>query len=140
MLIACNNKKCMQHSDAKLNTTSMEVICAACNNPITNITESMKRALKSFGQTIKENAKKAFVMACKNCNANREVVMSNGGETVCKVCKGAIKVHTAMKQAIKEFGEKEEPVVAVTTLSDTTTAESPVKVKKPRQPKASVKQ
>ncbi len=108
MLIACNNKKCMQHSEAKLNTETMEVLCAVCNNPINNITEPMKRALKSTNQILKINNKKAFVMACLNCKADRIVVLNKVGNTVCKVCQEPVKVHSAMKQAIKEFGEKLE--------------------------------
>jgi hypothetical protein len=100
----------MQHSNAMLNTDTMEVICGTCNAPIGNISEPMKRALKSAGQILRTDIKKAFVMACRACNANREVVLSAKDETVCKICKGPIQVHAAMKQAIKEFGEKDTTV------------------------------
>lgn len=97
----------MQHTNALLNVDSMEVICAGCNNSISNISDSMKRALKSFGQILKNEVKRAFVMACRNCNANREVVLNNEDQTICKICKAPIAVHAAMKQAIKEFGQRD---------------------------------
>ena len=125
----------MQHSNALLNADTMEVICTACNSPVSNISDSMKRALKSFGQILKTDLKKAFVMACRQCNANREVVMNTKDETVCKICKGPIKVHAAMRQAIKEFGQKDieiaEPEVKAT--------EAVVEAPKPKTRKRKVK-
>ena len=125
----------MQHSNALLNVDTMEVICTTCNGSVNNISESMKRALKSFGQILKTDLKKAFVMACRQCNANREVVMNTKDETVCKICKGPIKVHAAMRQAIKEFGQKDieiaEPEVKAT--------EAVVEAPKPKTRKRKVK-
>lgn len=135
MLVACNNKGCMQHSNALLNVDTMEVICAGCNNPINNISDSMKRALKSFGQVLKNEVKKAFVMACRKCNANREVVLSEKGETICKVCKGPIQVHAAMKQAIKEFGQKDAPVVLEAETPVDETPKTPKRKSSKRKPK-----
>ncbi len=106
MLIACDNKGCMQQSNALLNVTTSEVICAECSKPIKSISEPMKRTLRSFGQIMRTEERKAFMMACKACNANREVILDNDSNTICKVCKQEIKVHAAMKQAIIEVGRK----------------------------------
>jgi hypothetical protein len=126
----------MQHSNALLNVDTMEVICTACNGPVNNISESMKRALKSFGQILKTDIKKAFVMACRKCNANREVVMNAKEETICKICKGPIRVHAAMKQAIKEFGQKD---VIEIVESEKATTEAVVEAPKPKTRKRKVK-
>ena len=106
MLISCDNKGCMQQTSALLNTKTLEVICGSCGKAIKSISEPMKRTLKSFGQILRTNEKKAFMMACKNCNANREVILNEKNETICRVCKDGIKVHAAMKQAIMEVGSK----------------------------------
>ena len=106
MLINCDNKGCMQSTNALLDVVSMKVICGNCGEPIKNISEPMKRTLKSFGQVLRNEEKKAFMMACKNCNANREIVLSQDNKTVCKVCNSEVKVHAAMKQAILEIGRK----------------------------------
>jgi ribosomal protein S27E len=112
MLLYCNNKGCNQSGEHKLNKETNEVICEHCGKPITNITEMMKRTLKSSGQVINTNNKKAFMMACSNCQANREVVWNESTNmTCCKVCGNEIKVHAAMKQALIEIyklNKKEE--------------------------------
>ena len=105
-LINCNNKGCLKASNALLNTKTMEVICTECGKAISNIAEPMKRMLKSFGQILRTDEKKAFMMACTACSANREVVLDKKNNTVCKVCGSAIKVHAAMKQAIMEISKK----------------------------------
>ena len=107
MLISCDNKGCMQSTNALLDTSNMTVVCANCGKVIKTVSEPMKRTLKSFGQILRTEEKKAFMMACKNCNANREVVLSQDSQTtVCKVCHSEVKVHAAMKQAIMEIGRK----------------------------------
>lgn len=103
MLITCNNKGCLKASNAVLNPQTLEVICLECDKPITNISEAMKRALKSFGQVIREE-RKAFLMACNNCKANREVVLNQDDETVCKICFELIHTAEAFKLAIEESG------------------------------------
>ena len=113
MLIACDNKGCMQSTNALLDVSSMKVMCSNYGEAIKNISEPMKRTLKSFGQVLRTEEKKAFMMACKNCNANREIVLSQDNKTVCKVCSSEVKVHAAMKQAILEIGRK------VSALEDT---------------------
>jgi hypothetical protein len=82
----------------------MEVMCAECRRPIRNISETMKRVLKSSGQIIRDEAVKAFTMGCKSCNANRQVVLNDKDDTVCSICGEVIGVHPAMKQAIVEAG------------------------------------
>lgn len=127
MLIACNNKGCLKTSEALLNPQTMEVICQECGRPITNVTESMRRTLKSFGQVVRED-KKAFMMACKNCKANREVVLNEKNETICGICNEPIKVHAAMKLAMEAAGTK---------IKKVNTGESRPKIKTTRKPKES---
>lgn len=95
----------MKGTDALLDVDTNEVICQECGKPITNISSVMKKTLKSMGQIVRNNVKKAFMMACKNCNANREVVLDSTNNTVCKVCGTEIKVHAAMKQAMVELSK-----------------------------------
>lgn len=134
MLIACDNKGCMQSSNALLNVKTLKVICGECGQAIKGVSEPMKRTLKSFGQILRDDERKAFMMACKNCNANREVVLDNDNNTVCRVCQGEIKVHAAMKQAIMEVGAKLSSLNKEDTDEATTEAvEAPATpVKKPR--------
>jgi ribosomal protein S27E len=109
MLIQCNAKGCNKSSDALLDTTANEVICQECGQPIANITESMKRALKGAGQIIRSALKKAWMFNCNNCKANREVVMDKSTNKVnCKVCGNELQVHAAMKQAMSEAGKIDE--------------------------------
>ena len=100
MLISCTNKGCLQATNALLNKETQEVLCEECGNPITGISESMRRTLLSFGQILRTESRKAFMMACRTCNANREVVVTSKNDTICGICKNPIAVHSAMKQAI----------------------------------------
>jgi hypothetical protein len=84
----------------------MEVICCECGKAISNISAIMKNTLKQLGQIIRSAAKKAFMMGCKQCQANREVILDpTTNNTICKVCKSEIKVHAAMKQAMIELAK-----------------------------------
>lgn len=96
----------MQTTNALLNRETQEVLCENCGKPIANVSESMRRTLLSFGQIVRSEARKAFMMACRSCNANREVVVTASNDTVCAVCKNPITVHSAMKQAILEAGRR----------------------------------
>jgi len=96
----------MQTTNALLDTNTLEVVCQDCGDNIANVAESMKRTLKSFGQIIRDNSRKAFMMACRNCNANREIVLDHDDNTVCSICHNAVNVHLAMKQAIMEIGHR----------------------------------
>ena len=77
-----------------------------CEQPIKNVSEPIKRVLKSVGQIVRNDKKKAFFMACLNCYANREVVLNDKDETICAVCHNPIIVHAAMKLAMQETGTK----------------------------------
>lgn len=110
MLITCNNKGCLKGSNALLDTKTNEVMCQECNRPITNISDAMKRSLKSFGQIVRTSAKKAFMVHCRKCNANREIVLNKNNATVCKDCHSAVVVHAAFRQALKEANQKLEQV------------------------------
>lgn len=103
MLITCNNKGCFKSSNALLNEETKEVVCGICGKPIANISEAMRRTLKSFGQIVRLE-RKAFMLACKKCNANREVVLTQDNKTVCKTCHNPINVHPAFKLAMEEAG------------------------------------
>lgn len=100
----CNNKKCSKTSNALLDTETMEVICQECGQPISNISEPMKRTLKSFGQVVRSE-RRAFMFACTNCRANREIVLDQDNQTICKICHSPIQVHASFKLAIEEAGE-----------------------------------
>jgi len=96
----------MQTTNALLNTETLEVICQECGQSVANVSESMRRTLKSFGQILRTDQRKAFMMACRTCNANREVVLNDKNKTVCSVCNEEINVHPAMRQAIAEIGTR----------------------------------
>jgi hypothetical protein len=115
MLIMCDNKGCMQSTNAKLKVDTLEVICQECKQPIRNVADTMKRVLKSEGQIVRDEERKAFTMGCKSCNANRQVVLDNDDNTVCNVCANVINVHPAMKQAIVEAGVRLAKQVAEKT-------------------------
>jgi ribosomal protein L34E len=110
MLINCNNKGCMKSSNALLDEETLEVICQECGKPIYGIAEAMKRTLKSFGQVVRTNERKAFTLACRNCRANREVVLDQDGNTICKVCHNEISVTAAFKMAMEATGTKLEKI------------------------------
>lgn len=103
MLIACTNKGCLKTSNALLDPETLEVICEECGQPISGISDAMKRTLKSFGQVIRSE-RKAFMLACHTCKANREVVMDQDNNTICKTCHNKIEVHAAFKLAMEEAG------------------------------------
>lgn len=104
MLLNCDNKGCLQTSEAKLDERTGEVICNECGQPITNITETTKRVLKSFGQIIRHESKKPFMVECKHCMAQRQLVIDESDDTVCNVCLKHIGVHPSVKQAVKLAG------------------------------------
>ena len=110
MLIMCNNKGCLKSSTVLLNVTTNEVICQECGNPISNVSDSMKRTLKSFGQIVRSEEKKAFMVHCRHCNANREIVLNQQDETICKDCHNAVIVPPAFKLAMAEAGRKLEKI------------------------------
>jgi hypothetical protein len=134
MLINCDNKGCLQQNNALLNPETHEVICQECGKAIKGVSEPMKRTLKSFGQVLRLDERKAFMMACKNCNANREVLLDDKNNTVCRVCKGEIKVHSAMKQAILQVGKKLDAIDSEEQDTEVeNTADKPKKVKKSKK-------
>ena len=104
MLITCDNRGCLTQTNALLNVDTKEVMCTDCKRPIRNISETMKRVLSSSGQIVRDEERRAFTMGCKNCNANRQVVLNDRDDTVCSVCGNVINVHPAMRLAITEAG------------------------------------
>lgn len=105
-MLTCDNNGCMKQSEAKLDTETLEVICQECHKPIKNVTEIMKRVLKGSGQVVRGDTKKTFMMACMQCHANRQVVLDENNNTVCKICGFEIKVYPTMKQDMIEAGVK----------------------------------
>jgi hypothetical protein len=110
MLIACTNKGCLKTSNALLDESSGEVICQECGKPINNISEAMKRTLKSFGLVIRNQERKAFLLACNQCKANRNIVLDQNGNTICKICHNIINVTPAFRLAMEESGIKLERI------------------------------
>jgi len=110
MLITCSNKGCLKSSTVLLNLATMEVICQECGKPILGVSDAMKRVLKSVGQVVRSNVKKAFTIHCRNCNANRELVLTQTNDTVCKVCHKPVVIHASFRIAMEEAGEKLEKI------------------------------
>lgn len=107
MLISCDNKGCFKTSNALYDQENGNVICQECGNNITNISQSMKRTLVSFGQIVRTDQRKGFLMACKHCNANRQVVLSQHNKTICKQCHNPIAVQKAFLSAMESTGALE---------------------------------
>lgn len=122
MLISCTNKGCMKTSNALLIPETLEVICQECGDSIANVSDAMKRTLKSFGQVVKGD-KRSFMLACTACRANREVVMDQDNNTICKICHDPITIHAAFKLAMEEAGGLER----IDTTKKTTKAKKKVK-------------
>lgn len=110
MLILCTNKGCLKLTNALLDTSTDEVICQECGKPIGNVTDAMRRTLKSFGQLCRNNQKKAFMLACPMCKANREIILDENNDTVCKVCHAHITVTATFKLAMESTGVKLEKI------------------------------
>lgn len=99
MLITCNNKGCMKQSEAKYDVSKDVVVCEECKKPIKNISASMRLALKTVGQILKEQ-KNNFIGDCKTCGAKREAVLNKLDDVVCKICQSPIKVPITVKQLL----------------------------------------
>lgn len=116
MLITCDNKGCFKLSNALYDKDSKDVLCQECGKDIKSISDSMRRTLLSFGQVVRTTSNKGFMMACKKCNANRQVVMDQDKNTLCKQCHGPIVVQKAFligmeaTGAIERVEISEEPV------------------------------
>lgn len=107
MLISCDNKGCFKTSNALFDKENDNVICQECGNAITNVSTAMKRTLVSFGQIVRTEQRKGFLMACKTCNANRQVVLNQHGDTICKQCHSPIAVQKAFLAAMESTGALE---------------------------------
>lgn len=94
----------MKTSNALLDESTMDVVCQECGDAVSNVSEAMKRTLKSFGQIVRSEQRKAFMLACRNCNANREVVLDYNNKTLCKTCHEPVTVHPAFLLAIENAG------------------------------------
>lgn len=113
MLLNCDNKGCFKSSNALYDKDSGEVICQECGNGITNVSEAMKRTLLSFGQIVRTEQRKGFLMACRSCNANRQIVLNQHGDTICKQCHTPIAVQKAFLAAMESTGSLERVHVEV---------------------------
>ena len=119
MLITCTNKGCLQASNALLNEATQDIICGECGGVISNVSDAMKRAMKSFGQIVRSE-RKAFMLACGACKANREVVLDQNNDTLCKTCHEPITIHAAFKIAMEEAGGLEKVDTTQTDKTKTT--------------------
>lgn len=95
MLFECT--ECHKSVEGLLNTKTNDVICPECSGVISNISESMKRTLKSFGRIIRESSPRVFIQPCFECKADREVVLE-GDKVMCRVCKNEVKVRGDIKK------------------------------------------
>ena len=129
MLITCDNKGCLQSSNALFNDITKEVLCGECGRSITNISDAMKRTLKSFGQIVRTE-RKVFMLACPACRANREVVMDQNNDTLCKTCHEPITIHAAFKMAMEEAGGLERVDTTEIKVSTKKTTKKKVTKKK----------
>lgn len=126
MLISCDNKGCFKTSNALYDPDTKNVICQECGNPVTNVSASMKRTLSSFGQIVRTEQRKGFLMACKKCNANRQVVLNQHGDTICKQCHSPIAVQKAFLAAMESTGALERVHVEQAKATETETKTEPV--------------
>lgn len=125
MLITCDNKGCYKTTNALYDLESKNVICQECGNAVTNVSETMKRALSSFGQVVRTEQRKGFLMACKTCNANRQIVLNQHGDTICKQCHSPISVQRAFLSAMENTGALERVHVEENT-NESQVEETPV--------------
>lgn len=76
MLITCDNKGCLQQTDALYDVESGEVICQACGKPIGNVSDAMKRTLKSFGQVVRKEKKVEALKSQQVASAERPKIQT----------------------------------------------------------------
>lgn len=100
MLIDCDNRGCMQQTDAKLDLATQEVICGHCNKPINNVTKHMKRVMQFSGQVIRRPEAQKFMVPCMNCQANRLVEVNQEGQIVCGFCKVEVSAPDHVKKSL----------------------------------------
>ena len=103
MLIDCTTKGCLQKTEAKLNISTNEVICDECGNIIENVTEYIKRALKSSGQVMRSKAKEPFQTFCKTCNASKSLYVDADDKAFCKSCNSQIQITASFLNGLKEY-------------------------------------
>jgi len=101
MLINCTSRKCGKNSEAKLNRTTGEILCAECGEPIQNVTEAMKRTLNSMGQVIRGENKQAFQVFCPTCKKNVFFLVEDG-KCYCPACKEYLKVSPSFVKAYED--------------------------------------
>ena len=116
MLITCT--ECHKASNCLLDVKTNEVICQECGCSIRGLSKSMILCLKQNGQIVRNNERKGFMMACSSCHANREVVLDEKNNTICKICHEPIKVTPAFKLAMGAAGVKMEKVVVGNKVVD----------------------
>lgn len=107
MLIRCNNKGCYDHTNAKLDVKTDEVICSTCGKPIENISSSMKRILLQNGQIIRPK-KTSFQVKCPVCNDSVSVKITKGDVAKCSICDTELNVSKAMILVLKAKEEEEK--------------------------------
>jgi len=132
----------MKQSNALLDKDGVDVVCQECGNGISGISEAMKRALKSFGQVVRSEQRQAFMLACKSCNANRQVVLDQNNNTLCKQCHNPLTVHPAFRLAMENAGNKLDRIdtsVKEETATAAVVASKPKTIKKTTRKKTTAK-
>lgn len=111
MLVSCNPrcKKNNGQTDASLDVDSNDVICNVCGDSLPNISEFTKLSMKTTGDIIRSNNRKAFVFPCNTCDKSVEATVE-AGVVVGRNCPNGkagcqINISETMVHAIKEFGE-----------------------------------
>lgn len=84
MLITCDNKGCLQQTDALYNEETGEVICLACGKPISNVSGAMKRTLKSFGQIVRKEKKVEALKSEQVTSAERPKIQTGAKKKTAK--------------------------------------------------------
>lgn len=106
MLISCTTKGCLQQTEAKLNEQTGEVICEACENPIKNVTEFIKKALRDSKQVMR-SPKTAFQAQCHQCRAAKPLYIDEG-RAFCKTCGTQVHVTAAFLKGLEIHLKEEE--------------------------------
>lgn len=91
-LINCDNNGCNKTTEAKLDTSSNQVICLECGKEIKSVSQFAKSQMKSLGQVLKaSNKQKAFAMKCDKCG-DTDVPVRQENKIVCAKCKADLKI------------------------------------------------
>jgi|TARA_R110001583_G_scaffold16234_28_gene66385 hypothetical protein len=105
MLVYCDSK-CKTTVNASLDVSSNEAICNQCGEEIVNVSQYLKISMKTNGDILRRNKKKAFVFYCESHDNHVETTYINS-VLVGKSCPRdsspcRINITNHMKRAIEE--------------------------------------